>query len=259
MQIQFERGDPQRPRGHALLFARSSSDPDTVLSTYCVVLPIALSISKYLPPIFAAQLPPEGLGEASTAGGVPIPPMLEEGPSHAQLVILAEHRDDDLCAIGTVDPANSGARMAMAAEAAANYGQLYERYASTFPAPQESSSTSPLEQLSIKDVDIEELIGTVMTPRNRLGELARMIGTARYAIEGHDQRLREETEREMHRVGDPLPDKYRVRELIRAALDPSDRGWRIAQLYLERAYKLLDEEYAEIPRIEREIKELSEG
>jgi hypothetical protein len=250
MEIQFERGDPQRPRGHALLFARSTSDPEVVLSTYCVVLPIALSISKYLPPIFAAQLPPEGLREAGTSV-VPIPPMLEDGPSYAQLVILAEHRDDDLCNIGTIDPTNSGARMTMAAEAAASYGQLYERYASTFPAPQERQ-----EPLQISELDISELMGTVMSPRDRLGELARMIGRARYAIEGHDQRLLRETELDMHRVGDPLPEKYRIRELISAALDSDERGWRIAQLYLERAYKLLDEEYTEIPRIEREIKEL---
>jgi hypothetical protein len=217
------------------------------------VLPIALTISKYLPPIFAAQLPPEGLREASGMGVVPIPPMLEEGPSYAQLVIMAEHRDDDLCDIGTIDPANDGARMAMAAEAAATYGQLYEGYASTFPTPQER------EQPQIGELDISSLMDAVRSPRDRLGELAKLIGTARYAIEGHDQRLLQETETNLHRIGDPLPEKYRSRELIGAALNPSDRGWRIAQLYLERAYKLLDEEYAEIPRIEREIRELAEG
>jgi hypothetical protein len=44
--------------------------------------------------------------------------------------------------------------------------------------------------------------------------------------------------------------------LIAAAADSSKRGSRLAQLYLERGFKLLDEEYAEIPRIEREIREL---
>jgi hypothetical protein len=43
---------------------------------------------------------------------------------------------------------------------------------------------------------------------------------------------------------------------MHAALDPSERGAQLAELYLERGFKLLDEEYADIPRIERAIREL---
>ena len=57
----------------------------------------------------------------------------------------------------------------------------------------------------------------------------------------------------------PLPEKYRSSELLAAAFDPGERGAKLAQLYLERGFKLLDEEYAEIPGIERAIRELREG
>jgi hypothetical protein len=53
-----------------------------------------------------------------------------------------------------------------------------------------------------------------------------------------------------------MPDKYRGTELTDAAFDPGQRGARLAELYLERAYKLLDEEYADIPGIEKAIREL---
>ena len=60
----------------------------------------------------------------------------------------------------------------------------------------------------------------------------------------------------MQRIAGRLAEKYRGHELMDAALDPSERGARLAELYLERGFKLLDEEYADIPRIERAIREL---
>ena len=60
----------------------------------------------------------------------------------------------------------------------------------------------------------------------------------------------------MRRIAEPLAEKYRARDLINAALEPGERGAKLAQLYLDRGYKLIDEQYAEIPRIEREIRDL---
>ena len=62
----------------------------------------------------------------------------------------------------------------------------------------------------------------------------------------------------MQRIGARLADKYRSFELINAAIDASERGARLAELYLERGFKLLDEEYADIPGIERAIRELQQ-
>ena len=43
---------------------------------------------------------------------------------------------------------------------------------------------------------------------------------------------------------------------MNAAMVACERGASLAELYLERCFKLLDEEYADIPRIERAIREL---
>jgi hypothetical protein len=89
-----------------------------------------------------------------------------------------------------------------------------------------------------------------------LTELGKLIGMARYALEGHDSNLLQQTKRRMQRIAGPLPEKYRSTELLKAAVEPGERGARLAELYLERGFKLLDEEYADIPRIERAIREL---
>jgi hypothetical protein len=60
----------------------------------------------------------------------------------------------------------------------------------------------------------------------------------------------------MQRIAGRLADKYRTFELTNAAMDGSERGARLAELYLERSFKLLDEEYGDIPGIERAIREL---
>jgi hypothetical protein len=85
-----------------------------------------------------------------------------------------------------------------------------------------------------------------------------LIGTARYALGGHDAHLLQETKQKMQHIVRMLADKYRGTELVNAAVDQHERGAKLAELYLSRAYKLLDEEYAEIPAIERSIRELQD-
>lgn len=257
MDMRFLRGNPQAPKGHAIFFARSTNDPRVIYCTYCIVPPTPLSLAKYLPSFLAAQLPPEELRDAANVNVMPIPPMLEEGSNLDHLQMLAERRDDDLCDIGTINPKDEGARMQRVAEGCQEYGQLYLSYTLTFE--QVSSSTTPQidePSMPLDDLDAEDLLMQTMTDRERLTELGKLVGMARYALEGHDTDLLQETKQKMLRISNRLADKYRSTELTNAAVDSSERGARLAELYLERGFKLLDEEYADIPRIEKAIREL---
>ena len=256
MTIHFIRGDSQAPKGHAIFFARSAADSRTVLATYCVVPPMPLSLAKYLPSFLASQLSPEDLQEATNVPVMPIPPMLEEGNTLERLQMLAEQRDDDLCNIGTVNPKDEGARMQLVAQGCQEYGQYYVNFASSFTQVGNYPSIEEEAPLALDDLDADELLIQTMTDRQRLAELGKLVGVARYALEGHDEHQLQETRQRMRRIARSLPDKYRGTELTDAAFDPGERGARLAELYLERAYKLLDEEYADIPDIERAIREL---
>lgn len=258
MSIRFLRGDPQSPKGHAIFIARNSNDSRTILSTYCVVPPIPLSLAKYLPSFLASQLSQEELQDATNVPVMPIPPMLEEGSTLEHLEVLAERRDDDLCEIGTVNPREEAMRMQLVAQACQEYGQYYVTYASAFADTLSIASKEDQSASVLDDLDAEELLIQTMTDRQRLAELGKLIGMARYALDGHDTQSLQDTKRRMQRITSSLPDKYRSAELIAAAVDPSAKGSRLAELYLDRGYKLLDEEYAEIPRIERAIRELQQ-
>jgi hypothetical protein len=255
MDLQFLRGNPQAPKGHAIFIARNTNNARVIYSTYCIVPPTPLSLAKYLPSFLAAQLPPEDLQDATNMNVVPIPPMLEESSNLDHLQMLAERRDDDLCDLGSINPFDEGVRMQRVVEACQEYGQLYFSYTMTF-GQNPALSQADEEPVPLDDLDAEDVIIQTMTERERLTELGKLIGMARYALDGHDTQLLNETKRKMQRIGGRLAEKYKTGELIDAAADPSQRGSRLAQLYLERGFKLLDEEYADIPRIERDIHDL---
>lgn len=258
MGIQFLRGNPQAPRGHAIFIARSRSNSRVVYSTYCLVPPIPMSIAKYLPPLFAAQISSEELQGAENIAGMPIPPMLEEGMSLEQLETLAERRDDDLCDIGSTST-EEVERMQMATMSSQEYAQLYATslaQASQLSKP--AARAAVAEARPVDDMDAEELFIQTLSERQKLAEVGKLVGTARYALDGHDTALLQDSKRRIERLARSLPDKYRGTEIVKAATVPNDRGSKLAELYLSRAYKLLDEDYAEIPRIENAIRELKE-
>lgn len=257
MQLRFELGDSQAPRGHAILYARAGGNTDSVLATYCVVLPIHFSIGKYLPPLFASQLPMEGLRDASAMSAVPIPPMLEDSPGFAELRSIAEHRGDDLCDLGTIFISDESQRMTYAAEACAQYASLFAEYSRRWPAVREA--TSEPERTALDDLDVDVVMAQVLPERDRLGELARLIGQARYALEVGDTQQLSDVRQSMLRIANSLPAKYHADQLVEAALRKDAIGPRLAELYLQRAYKLLEEDYTGIPPIERDIRALRDG
>ncbi len=262
MGMQFLRGSAQAPKGHAIFVARSTGNSRTVYCTYCVVPPIPMSLTKYLPPLFAAQIPAEELRESqSVVNGMPIPPMLEEASSMEYLQRLVDLRNDDFCDLGIVSPGDEGARVQMAILACQEYGELYSTYIASAGQLSQSptSSGATLEAPSIDDLDADELLIQAMSDRQKLTELGKLVGMVRYAVEGHDTPLLQETRHKMQRITSRLAEKYRGVDLVTSAVDPRERGAQLAQLYLTRAFKLLDEEYADIPAIERSIRELQEG
>jgi ribosomal protein S18 acetylase RimI-like enzyme len=234
-----------------------------------------MSIAKYLPPLFAAQIPSEDLQGAENIAGMPIPPMLEEGMSLEELQVLAERRDDDLCDLGS-SSSEEMERMQMATIHCQEYAQLYAHALSQTtqlpkarpkPLPKEAmpkeatpkeaafaeTTTTPIDEL-----DADDLLLQTLSERQKLAEVGKLVGMARYALEGQDTALLKDTKQRIERLTRSLPDKYRGAEIEKAATDPSARGARLAELYLSRAYKLLDEEYAEIPRIESAIRNLKD-
>lgn len=254
MQLAFERGDPKRPRGHAVVYFRSSTDRNTILASYVVVPPISMDFSKFVPPMFAAQLP----GILPSGPQVfPLPPIPEKVESMAFVEALAASREDDLVECGTVDPMDIQRLLTLMTEVASEYGKLYENRTPLDDAPPPPSSAD--DTSSGSGVDVDELFMSLMSDSEKVNRIAKMAGTLRYAVEGNDQALLAETTQEMERVGRHLAFRYRVDELIAAASDPSPQSGRLAELLLQRCYKLAAEEYDALKALDGEIDALKQA
>lgn len=247
--LTFRAGDPDRPRGHALVFFRDSDASDEVWATYLVVAPIKMDLGKYIPAAFASQL--AGQLSAAAPSAYPLPPVPEKFEAGlAALERLAELRSDDLIDGGTLrmsDPL-------YALQPVADIGEQYAERCATYvaSAPLEEASHVPIGS-GPGSVDVDDLLLQVMPDRDKIGRLARLAGTLRYAVDGGDLRLVDETVNEMQRVARHLADKYRPEELITAARSTQPRAAQLAELYLERCYRLVDEDYAAIAELDSKI------
>jgi hypothetical protein len=248
MDLNFERGKANAPAGHALVYFTSSADGGT-LAVYLVVLPITLQLSKYIPPMLAAQLP---IGELKGTGALPMPPVPEPVESRAWVNRVAELRRDDLIDGGRLNPSDIGRSMSTVAEIAQQYAQLYEAAVAQLPsAPAEEESSD-----EISDVSAGDVIYGLMSEDQRLAELAKLAGQLRYAVDGGDSRQADDLVADIRRLAKHLPATYRVDEFVEAARQPGPVGRELATLYLDRCYRLAREDYADLGRIERDIARL---
>ena len=250
--LTFRAGDSDRPRGHALVFFRDADAADQVWATYLVVAPIKMDLGKYIPAAFASQL--AGQLAASGPAAYPLPPVPEKFEAGLEaLERLAELRSDDLLDGGTLRMNDPLYALQPVAEIGSQYAERCLSYFASLSLGQDAPERLAASSGS---VDVDDLLLQVMPDREKVGRLARLAGTLRYAIEGGDTRLVDETVNDMQRVSRHLTDKYRPAELIAAARSTEPRGAQLAELYLERCYKLVDEDYAAMADLDSRIEQI---
>jgi hypothetical protein len=238
MQLIFERGDRNSPMGHALIYFKG--EDGGVLATYVTVPPIAFDLTKFMPGFLSSML--QGMEMPEGVVATPMPPIPEEVSGVDYLHALATRRQDDVVFAGGTSRADPMRLMSEAQEAAREYGELYDASVDITDTPVPAPTQS---------LDVFKYEG--LTEHERLDEMTRLVGRARDALRNGS--VDEQMEGEL---AGSLPAKYRAERLLAAALQPGERGQRLASLYLERAYKLYREEYLDLERIDREIDALAE-
>ena len=248
MDLVFDRGDASAPKGHALLYFREVSGVGKLYSTYVVVLPISIDLVKYMPPFLANQLPNVNAQELSAFA---FPPMPEEAGGQSQLDSLAAARGDDLLFGGDIATEQVQEMLLRVNDVVQQYAERYQSYIGEAAQPEELATPEALGGHSVNEVLFE-----LMSERDRLGELAKLTGRLRFAVEGNDTRQVQEVEDEVRVLSRYMPSRYQIDALLRTAKDPSRSGGDLAQLYLERCYRLADEDYPSLQDIEERIRGL---
>ncbi|GBD11772.1 hypothetical protein HRbin23_01449 [bacterium HR23] len=246
--MRFEYGDPDRPRGHAILYFQTADG--RYLATYLVVLPVDVDFTRYMPPYLSAHL---GGASALDLSCFAFPPMPEVVPHQEVLLQTAQQRNDDLIFGGDISPSDTMSAVARVAEVVQAYARAYQRWREQWPtvAPPAEASLTPEGKPS--EEGVQEVLYGFMEERERLAELARLVGKMRFAVEGRDMKGVQEAEAEVKTLAKYLAQRYAIDRLLEAVKDPSPRGARLAQLYLERGWKLAEQDWEGAKALEERI------
>ena len=253
MQLEFERGDADRPSGHAVVYFRDSNDQDSIGVTYIVILPVPLDIGKYMPPFLAGQVAEMS---ANVISSFAFPPAPESFESVEEARRIASIRDDDLVFAGTIAFNDAFEMMERVNEASAEYGRLY----SDAYGEEEDLDVAIGEVLENGDEFEEEVYDLMyggMDEADLLTELSQQLGRMRYSVEGGDRSTALETEAKIRAIGRYLPANREVSKIVAAAASTSPRASELAQLYVERAYCLYREDYLRLKKIDEDIAGMS--
>ena len=247
MDIVFDRGSEEQPKGHALLYFRNSSDPDEVWVTYMVILPISVDVSKYVPPFLMDQVAQMGPKELSAFA---FPPAPERLGSYEALQDLAAKRDDDILSAGTLNPTDVPSAMMSINEAVRWYAEIYSDVVGI-------AGQAPEEEVDEDSgLGVTEVLYSLMSETDKLGELTKLVGRLKFAVDGADAAQIGEAEAEVSLLSRHLPDNHNVVELIEAVKSSDRIGAELADLYLQRCYHLVHEDYAKLAGIEKQLKVL---
>ena len=271
MDIQFEIGDPLRPRGHALLYFRVDTEPDHVYGTYIVTLPITADLTKYVPPFLAAHLGSGDTGPLANFAAFAMPPMSElvEG-GYDRLVRLANLRSDDLVYGGSMFSYDLARMMESVASAVQEYSDAWNEAAgasgaAAIPAddaaiaqgvPGQPAGASDSDDGDTAGLGVNEVLWSFMSEGDRLAEMGRLLGRLRFAQEGNDAPAIADITAEMTALGRHLPDEFNIDTLVANASDAGPVAAQLAQLYLDRCYRLSSGDAEQVRRIEEAIRNL---
>ena len=253
MDLIFDRGDSQNPRGHALLYFRVDTEPDTVYATYVVTLPVKSDLTKYVPPFLAAHLGNLPLSDLSAFA---MPPVPEAVGSYANLERLSRLREDDLVYGGSMFSFDLPRMMETATEAVQVYSSLCSDALAMNSTPAEGAAAAISEELretlgaavpepepepepELDDsLNVNEVLFSFMSESDKLSELAKLLGKLRFAVDGSDQPTADEVIAEIVVLARHLPENFKVLELLDVAKDNSERSSQLAKLYIDRCFRL---------------------
>ena len=252
MELPFDRGNPQQPKGHALAYFRVSTEPDKVYSTYVVILPVKADLAKYVPPFLASHLSNMSLSDFSAFAMPPVPEVVS---SYQELRRLSDLRDDDLVYGGSMFSFDLPRMMESVSELVQVYSNLCAEYFRTATSP-ETPAGGAAEGADEQSYQVNEVLFSLMSEGDRLAELARFLGKLRFALEGQDSGMLDEAIEEINTLARHLPESFQVPSLLAAARDASHKGSRLAQLYLDRCFRLSAGDLASVQSLEEQIRSL---
>ena len=203
-----------------------------------------------------------------------MPPVPEAMGSFAELDRLSHLRGDDLVYGGSMFSFDLARMMETATEAVQAYSSLCSDSLTMNSTPAEGAAAAIGEELketlgiSIESesgiepdpepdtdgsLNVNEVLFSFMSESDKLGELSKLLGRLRFAVDGSDQAAADEVSSEIIVLSRYLPENFRVNDLLDVAKDNSDKSSQLAKLYIDRCFRLSAGENAEADELAIQI------
>jgi len=96
-----------------------------------------------------------------------------------------------------------------------------------------------------------------MSEKDKLGEISKLIGKLQFAIEGKDVDQVQETEVEINNISSYFPENYKIGAILQLIKNSSLNSSKLIQLYIERCYKLADNDVDGVFLLDQAIDEIN--
>ncbi|MBS96194.1 MAG: hypothetical protein FI695_00765 [SAR202 cluster bacterium] len=243
MSLSFEIGDEYSPRGHAIIYYTSGSK---YFMAYIVIIPISFDFTKFMPPVISSQINAEDMAGFSAFA---LPPVPEEIPDGYDFIKdLATSRNDDLIYGGTFNESNLIESAQSVNNQVENYSELYKN--------SQNSNHKPISESS-DDLNVQNVMLSLMSEKDKLGEISKLIGKLQFAVEGKDLDQVQETEVEIKNISSFFTEEYKIGAILQLVKNNSLNSNKLIQLYIERCYKLADNDADAVSLLDREIDEIN--
>ena len=252
MDITFDRGNEDSPKGHAFLYFRSSMDASEVWASYLVILPITVDIAKYAPPFLMSLIPDGGMKDMSSFA---FPPAPEQVASFELIQRLADMRDDDVLFAGTVNTSDLPAMMLAAGDAVDKYAELFNAAVEQAGLTGAASDEGALEE---GGVGINEVMYGLMSDGDKLNELTTLVGKLRFAVDSNEEALIREAEADIGLLSQHLKFDHKTDRIVQGVKMGSDDARRLTMLYVQRCYYIVQEDYIMLGKVEEQIAAIEE-
>ena len=180
--------------------------------------------------------------------------------SYQELQRLSRMRDDDLIYAGSMFSFDLPRMMESTTEAVQAYSQLCSYYFEPGKSLGTEAAEPSLEaepgrtpQDDGGSLQVNEVLFSLMSQNDKLGELSRLLGKLQFAQQGQDSSMVGEVTEEITALARHLPEDFQVSRLLAAAQETTARGSRLAQLYLDRCFRLCAGDASSARELEDEI------
>ncbi len=243
MDLNFQIGSKDNPKGHALLFFLNKDNKNEVWGTYMITLPIEVDITKYMPPFLMNNTNQMNPSEFNSFA---FPPSPEYIGDIEQINELATQRDDDLIDGGEIDINDNANNMMKVNDILSNYLDLYN-------SKTKEEVYELNESVEKEDTNVNNLMYEFMNVNDRMGELSKLLSKLLFAMENSQENLIEECENDILTLSKYYPENHKINKIVEYT--KNNKTSKIAELYFKRCLYLVKENYEKVQEYEKLIEE----